>query len=415
MSSANNRRVVITGVGMVTPIGVGRDATWAAARAGTSGTGRPTLVAGPETPIQVVGEVKDFVAASFIPKKLVVRTDRNTHFAFASGIEALADANLDLEGEDKRRVGIVMSSNYGGLSYYLDNLVRLHQKGPSFVSAYMAIAWIPSAPVGQLSIFYGISGYTKTIVNDAAGGTDAIGVAYRAIKRDDADLIIAGGFEAALAEAAVAGLAKFADICQDAPDPARAFRPFNSERNGIVIAEGGAVVILEEYERARARGAPIYGEITGFAQTSDAVDIHHFATDGVQYARAMRLALEQGFIAPADVSYLHADGRGTEVGDRAEAAAIHRLFGEQATAVPVTAPKSMFGNSLAGAGPIDVALSALALRDGVIPPTINIDRQDPQCALDVVTTARETTVNAVLLGSRGTGGVNAGLALRRVD
>lgn len=415
MSSANNRRVVITGVGMITPIGIGREATWDAARAGTSGTGRPTLVANPDTPVRVVGEVKDFVAGSFIPKKLVVRTDRNTHFAFASGIEALSDAKLDLETEDKRRVGIVMSSNYGGLSYYLDNLVRLHQKGPSFVSAYMAIAWIPSAPVGQLSIFYGISGYTKTIVNDAAGGTDAIGVAYRAIKRDDADLIIAGGFEAALAEAAIAGLATFPDICRDAPDPAKAFRPFNSERNGIVVAEGGAVVILEEYERAKARGAPIYGEIVGFAQTSDAVDIHHFATDGVQYARAMRLALEQGGIAPADVSYLHADGRGTAAGDRAEAAAVRLLFGEGGASVPVTAPKSMYGNTLAGAGPIDVALAALALRDGVIPPTINIDRQDPECAIELVTTARETAVNAVVLGSRGTGGVNAGLALKQLD
>lgn len=411
-----NRRVVITGLGMVTPIGVGRAASWAAAREGRSGTGRPTLVQNPDLPVQVVGEVKEFEPTDFIAKKLVVRTDRNTHFAFASTIEALADAGIDPEQEDKRRVGIVMSSNYGGLSYYLDNLVRLHQKGPSFVSAYMAIAWIPSAPVGQLSIFYGISGYTKTIVNDAAGGVDAIGVAYRAIKRDDADVIIAGGFEAALAEAAIAGLATFPDVCQDAPNPAKAFRPYNRQRHGIVIGEGGAVVILEEYERARARGAPIYGEVVGFAQTADAVDLHHFASDGVQYARALRLALEQGGLTPSGVSYVHADGRGTEEGDRAEARALHRLFGERAATVPVTAPKSMLGNTLAGAGPIDVTFAALALRDGLIPPTINLDEPDPECALNVVAgTAAPAPVETVLLGARGTSGVNAALALRKVD
>jgi 3-oxoacyl-[acyl-carrier-protein] synthase II len=406
--------VAVTGIGVVTPIGVGQEGFWAAAREGRSGAGRPTLVDHPDLPVKVVGEVKDFDATNWLKAKIAVRTDRNTHFSFAACAEALEDAGLDLEQEDSERVGLVMSSNYGGLSYFLDNLVRLHQQGPSFVSAYMAIAWIPSAPVGQLSIKYKIHGYAKTIVNDAAGGTDAIGAAYRAVRRGDADVIIAGGFEAAIAEAAIAGLAAFEEICHDAPDPASAFRPFNAERPGIVVGEGGGIVILEEMERAQARGAKIYGEVVGFAQTSDAVDIKAFDPEGTQYARALSDALAQGGLSGADVDYVNADGRGTEPGDRSEAKALGRVLGDRVEAVPVSAPKSMTGNLLAGAGPVDVAFALLAMRDGVIAPTINLENQDPECRLDVVNGApREAAIDVALVGSRGTTGVNAALALRR--
>ncbi len=410
-----DRRVVLTGFGVVAPIGIGKDAFWAAAQAGQSGVGRPTLIENPDLPVQVVGEVKGFDPLVAMTKKLVVRTDRNTQFAFVACKEALEDAALDLEIEDKARVGIVLGSNYGGLSYYLDNLVRLHQKGPSFVSAYMAIAWIPSAPVGQLSIFYGTTGYSKTIINDATSGTDAIGVAYRAIRHDEADVILCGGFEAAIAEAAIAGLATFPDVCRDAADPATAFRPFNAERNGVVIGEGGAIFVLEELERAQARGAQIYAEVVGFAQTSDAYDLHHFEPSGEQYARAMRLALGVGGLTAEDVSYINADGRATPEGDRTEALAIRTLLGARAATVPVSAPKSMIGNSLAGAGAVDVAFAALALRDNIIPPTINVARQDPECDIQLVTTARhDTPVDVALIVSRGTGGSNSALVLRRM-
>lgn len=410
-----DRRVAITGVGVVTPIGVGKQAFWAAAQAGSSGTGRPTLDERTDLPVRVVGEVKDFNARDYLPNPIAVRSDRNTHFAFAACAEALAEAGIDPKDEDGARVGIVMASNYGGLSAFLDNLVTLHQQGPSFVSAYMAIAWIPSAPVGQLSILHGIRGYAKTIVNDSAGGTDAIGAAYRAIRHDEADVIIAGGFEAALAEAAMAGIATFSEICKDAPDPTTAFRPFDVERNGIVIAEGGAIVVLEELERARARGAPIYGEIVGFGQTSDAVDIHHFASDGVQYARAMTLALERAGLTADDVDYVNADGRATAEGDRSEATALRRVFGERLDGLVVSAPKSMVGNSLAGAGPIDLAFTLLAMRDGAIAPTVNLEQQDPECGLPLVTGGpREAVVDVALVGSRGTTGVNAALAVSRL-
>jgi 3-oxoacyl-[acyl-carrier-protein] synthase II len=266
-----------------------------------------------------------------------------------------------------------------------------------------------------LSIFYGTTGYSKTIVNDATGGTDAIGVAYRAIRTGDADVILTGGFEAALAEAAIAGLSTFPEVCRDADDPASAFRPFNADRNGIVIGEGGALFVLEEYERAKARGAQIYAEVVGFAQTTDAFDIHGFEPTGEQYARAMRLALGVGGLTPDAVSYINADGRATEEGDRTEARAIRALLGARADDVPVSAPKSMTGNSLAGSGAIDVAFATLALRDGIIPPTINVAQQDPECDINLVTTARgDVPIEVAIIGTRGTGGTNSALVLRRV-
>jgi 3-oxoacyl-[acyl-carrier-protein] synthase II len=409
------RRVGITGIGLVTSLGVGRDENWKKARAGESGLGRPTASHDPNLPVQVVGEV-EFQPTDFISKKLMVRSDRNTHFAFAACIEALADAVIDPEQEDKTRVGLVLASNYGGLSYYLENLTRLHQRGPSFVSAYMAVAWIPSAPVGQLSIFYGFTGYSKTLINDSAGGLDAIGAAYAAVRRGDSDVIVAGGFEAALADAAVVCLGTFDEICKDAPDPATAYRPFDSERYGVVIAEGGAIVILEELERARARGAPVYAEVTGFAQTSDAVDLKRFAPDGEQYARAMRLALEQSGVTGDQVDYVSADGRATLEGDRSEAKAIHRSLNEHGAAVAVSAPKAMTGNTLAGAGAIDTAFTALAIREEMIPPTINIDEQDPELGLRIVANeAEQAQIRTALVLARGTGGVNSALVLGRPD
>ena len=415
-AASGGRRVAITGIGLVTPIGIGAEATWANALAGTSGLGRPSDRHDPNLPVRVVGEVRDFEATDFITKKLMVRSDRNTHFAFAACQEALADAGIDPEQVDKTQVGLVFASNYGGLSYYLDNLERLHQKGPSFVSAYMATAWIPSASVGQLSILYGFTGYSKTLINDSAGGLDAVGAGYAAIRRGDSDIIIAGGFEAALADAAMVCLASYGDICRDSDDPATAYRPFDSDRRGIVVAEGGAIVLLESLERAQSRGAHIYAEVTGFAQTSDAVHLQRFADDGVQYARAMRLALGQGGVDPGDVDYVSADGRAIEAADRSEARAIQLGLDGRGAEVPVSAPKSMSGNTLAGAGTIDTAYAALALRDGAIPPTINIDEQDPELGLNIVANEPlRTELTTALVLARGTGGVNSALVLRRTD
>jgi 3-oxoacyl-(acyl-carrier-protein) synthase len=243
-----------------------------------------------------------------------------------------------------------------------------------------------------------------------------IGAGYAAIRRGDSDIIVAGGFEAALADAAMVCLASYGDICRDADDPASAYRPFDSERRGIVVAEGGAIVLLEELESARSRGAHIYAEVCGFAQTSDAVHLQRFADDGEQYARAMRLALGQAGADPADVGYVSADGRAIEDADRAEARAIRLALDGRGAEVPVSAPKSMSGNTLAGAGTIDTAYAALALRDGAIPPTISIDAQDPELGLNIVANEPlRTELDTALVLARGTGGVNSALVLRRLD
>lgn len=409
-----DRRVVITGVGMVTPIGIGRDAHWAAAQAGRSGVGRPTQLEHPDLPVRVVGEVKGFVPTDFMTKKLVVRTDRNAQFTFAAAGEAIADAGLDMANEDKERLGIVLAANYGGVNYCLNNLVRLHQKGPSFVSAYMAIAWIPSAPAGQLSIFLGASGYTKTVVNDMAGGTDAVGEAFRAVRCGEADLLVAGGFEAALSETSMAWLTTFRDVCRDADDPTAAYRPFDTGRDGLVVGEGGAALIIEELSRAQARGATIYAEIVGHGQTSDGVSLRHGAEDGVQYARAMKVALDMAGLTADAIDYVNADGRATARGDRAEAAALRRVFGARIASLPVSVPKTLYGNTWAAAGAIEVASTALSLRYGIIPPTINVEQQDPACDLHLVTgAARVGALRAALVAARGTSGVNSTLVLQQ--
>jgi 3-oxoacyl-(acyl-carrier-protein) synthase len=411
------RAVAITGLGLATPIGVGQTAFWGAAKEGRSGTGRITLVDDPNLTMKVAGELSDFDATAYMHRKLVVRTDRNTQFAFASCAEALQDSGLDPAQEDKSRMGIVLGANYGGAAYCVDNLHRLHQKGPSFVSAYMAIAWIPSAPVGQLSIFYGTSGYSKTIINDSNSGIDAIGASYRAIARGEADVIITGGFDSPMADAPLEALATFPDLCKDAPNPERAYRPFDTGRAGTVIAEGGGILVLEEMQRARERGARVYGQIVGFAQTSDVYDMHGVAPDGVQYARCMTIALQKAGLSPDEVSTVVADGRATCEGDRGEATALRAVFGQRAeTSLPISAPKSMTGNAFAGAGPIDAAFALLAMHDGVIAPTINLEHQDPACGICLVTEpGHQATVDVALVASRGTAGVNSALVVRRAD
>lgn len=298
---------------------------------------------------------------------------------------------------------------YNGIDF-LDNLGASTRRGPLCQRLHGDRLY----PFG--ADFHNVAGYTKTIINDAAGGSGAIGAAYRTIKRGDADLILTSGFEAALAEASLAAMNMYADICKDAPDPTTAQRPFNTERNGMVIAEGGGIVIVEDYSRAKARGARVYAEVVGYGQTSDAVDLHHFATDGVQYARAMMQALDRAGLSPNDVDYVNADGRGVEAADRAGATALGRVFGERIDSVPVSAPRSMTGNPLAGAGPIDLAFIVLAIRDSILPPTINLIEQDPACRLNLVTKlGRSANVDVALLCSRGATGVNAALALRKVQ
>lgn len=413
---AQHRRVAITGLGIIAPNGIGLEAFWQATSSGRSGITPLTDTHPLQTQHHwVAGIVKDFSAEAFLGRKLAQRTDRMTHLALAAIQEAISDAKLDLAEEDPRRVGAVIANTMGGVDYVLKQLAIMYSRGPRFVSAYTAIAWLNVANVGQTAIRYGIQGYCKTPVNDASGGLDAQGMAYRAIQRGAADVIIAGGCEAFIQPIVLQVLAR-QGVCYTSNDP-QGYRPFDRQAAGMILAEGAGMCILEEYEHAQQRGATIYGEITGYSQTNDAHGLHGPSSDGTRYARAIRLAMQEGQTQPADIAYISLDGRAQRCSDQGEAAALRALFGDQLPKLPVSIPRTQFGHSYAAAGAIDTITALLSLKHSLIPPTINCDQPDPDYSdLDIVRThprKMDRTDGAVLLGARGIGGANSALVVRR--
>lgn len=421
MHNHTQRRVVVTGLGVVAPNGIGKEAFWHATSRGISGITR--LPHHESAPVRVAGAVNAFVAEDYIERKLVNRSDRMTHFALAAIQEALSDARLTLQEENSRRVGAVIANTLGGVGYVLRQLHVLYTKGPRFVSAYTAIAWLNVANVGQTAIRYGIQGYCKTPVNDTVGGLDALGMASNAIRRGLADVIIAGGCEAFLSPIVLQVMAH-RGLCAPGDDPT-AYRPFDRRAAGLILAEGAGMCILEDYEHARRRGATIYGEIVGYGQSNDAHGLHAPPSDGTRYARALSLALQEGQLQPHDLAYLSLDGRALPASDEGEAAALRLAFADDGARIPASVPRTMIGHSYAAAGALDAITALLALKHGLIPPTINCQEPDPRYALNLVReTARPVPQSAqpgapgdpqaVLLGGRGVGGMNVALAIKRM-
>ena len=405
---------MVTGLGVVAPNGLGKETFWKATRMGFSGVKPLQRFPATDFPLRVAGEITNFVVEDVLPRKLANRSDRMTHFALAAIQEALADARLDMEQEDAQRVGAVIANTVGGATYAVNEIAALHQRGPRAVSAYTAIAWLQVANVGQTSIRYGIQGYCKTPVNDTVGGLDALGMAYSAMRRGAADVIIAGGCEALLDPVIMLALARHG-FCAPGDDPG-AYRPFDRRAAGLVLAEGAGICILEEYEHARQRGAPMYGEIIGYGQTNDAHGLASPPANGAQYARAMRRAMQEGAISPDEIGYVSLDGRAVPSSDAGEAEALRLTFGADLERLPVSVPRTMIGHSYAAAGALDAITALLALQHGVIPPTINCDELDPRYGLDLVRDeARPFTRPVVLLGGRGVGGANVVVALRSVS
>lgn len=414
MAAPLRRRVVVTGLGVVAPTGVGIERFWRATRAGALGVGPITRFPVGELPVQVAGEVSDFAVEQVMDRKLARRTDRVTHLAFAAIQEALADARLALEEEDTRRVGAVIASAQGGIAYVMEQIAAVYTHGPRAMSAYSAVAWLQVANVGQASIRLGLQGYCKTPVNDTASGLDAFAIASGAIARGAADVLITGGAEAPLHPYFLAVQAHKGH-CATGDDP-HAYRPFDERAAGFTLAEGAGVCILEAYEHARRRGAHIYGEVVGFGQTSDARGLRPPSADGRQYARALRQALQEreADVTTGDIAYISLDGRATPESDAGEAAALRALFGADLERLPVSVPRTMTGHSYAAAGALDVITALLALQHGLIPPTINCERLDARYGLDLVRDEpRPHSRPLALLGGRGVGGANTALALRR--
>ena len=409
------RRVVVTGLGLVTPLGTGVEKTWKALCAGESGIGRITRFDPTGYDAQIAGEVKDFDPAQFIEKKEIKKMDTFIHYAVGGSQLAVDDAKLKVAPEEATRVGVYIGSGIGGLGSIEHYHDVLREKGPGRVSPFFIPMTIINLASGQVAIRVGAKGPNSCAVTACATGNHCIGDAYRLIQRDDADVMIAGGAEAAITPLGVAGFASAKALSFRNDDPTKASRPFDKDRDGFVLGEGAGVVVLEELEHARARDARIYAEVIGYAMNSDAYHITAPPEEGEGAVRCMEMALKDAGVAKTDIGYINAHGTST-MADAIETKAIKHVFGEQAYRIPVSSTKSMTGHLLGAAGGIEAVFSILALHHGMLPPTINLDHPDPACDLDYVpNTARPVQTQVVLSNSFGFGGVNACLLFRRCD
>ncbi|AKX96350.1 beta-ketoacyl-ACP synthase II [Neomoorella thermoacetica] len=409
------KRVVITGLAAISPVGTGKDKFWRALVAGQSGIGPITRFDAAAMPVRFAGEVKDFDAGLFFDRKEARRMDRFAQYAVAGARMAVEDAALDLDKENRDRVGVIFATGIGGMETFEEQTRVLLERGPNRVSPFFVPMMIANMAAGQISINLGTRGVNFTVVNACASGTNAVGEAFRALQRGDADVVITGGSEASVTPLAVAGFAALKALSVRNDDPTRASRPFDRGRDGFVLGEGAGVLVLETLEHARARGARIYAEVAGYGCTADAYHITAPAPDGSAASRAMALALEDAGLKPGDVDYINAHGTSTELNDRQETLAIKNLFGADAYRVAISSTKSMIGHLLGAAGAIELVATALTIATGVIPPTINYEEPDPECDLDYVpNVARERQVAVAMSNSFGFGGHNAAIVLRKL-
>jgi 3-oxoacyl-[acyl-carrier-protein] synthase II len=411
-----SERIVITGLGAITPLGLTVKETWEGLVAGRSGIGPVTQFDASSFPTRIAGEVKGFDPKQYINFKEARRMARCSQLAIATAQEALADAGLSLPFAAEERVGVLLGSTMGGLGQFEQGLRTLWEKGLSRVSPFAAASGVPNMPAHHISWAFQARGYNSTVSVACASGTQAVGEAAEVIRRGAADVIISGGVESMICEASFAGFAAMRAISTRNEEPEKACRPFEAHRDGFVIAEGCALLILEGLEQALERGARIYAEILGYGCSSDAYHMAAPDPEGAGPVLAMRWALEDAGIGIADIDYINAHGPGTPAGDAAETRAIKTLFGERAYQVPTSSTKSMIGHALGGAGAIEAMACTLTIRDNVIHPTINYETPDPECDLDYVpNVARSTQVNITLSNSFGLGGQNACLVLSQFN
>lgn len=410
-----NRRVVVTGIGLVTPLGVGNETTWGGICEGRSGIRPIKSFDASELKTRFGGEVPEFDPAQFIPDlKEVRRSDPFVHFALAATKIALDDSGLEISEELSPRIGAFIGSGIGGLGTFYKNAVIMHEKGPSRVSPLFIPSMISNMAAGYVSIFFNAKGPNLCTSTACASGAHTIGEAMASIQRGHTDAMIAGGTEACVIPVAMAGFNSMRALSTRNDEPERASRPFDRERDGFVISEGAGVVILEELEFAKKRGARIYAEILGFGMSSDAYHITSPSVDGPVIS--MRTALKDAGLDREDIDYINAHGTSTPLNDANETRAIKEVFNSRAYEIPVSSTKSMTGHLLGAAGGIEAAFTVLGLYHGIIPPTINLDHPDPECDLDYVPyETREVPIKIALTNSFGFGGTNITLAFGRFD
>ncbi|WP_088033364.1 beta-ketoacyl-ACP synthase II [Evansella clarkii] len=409
------RRVVITGLGAVTPLGNSAKTTWERLINGESGINKLSKYEEADFPTKVAGEALEFDPAEFIDPKAARKMDRFTQFAVAASLMAVKDANLTIDESNAERTGVWIGSGIGGMETFEKQFRMYEKRGHRRVSPFFVPMMIPDMASGQVSITLGAKGVNSCTVTACASGANSIGDAFKVVQRGDADIMITGGAEAPITEMAFAGFSS-AKAMSTNPDPGNASRPFDKNRDGFVMGEGSGVLVIESLESAQKRGARIYAELAGYGATGDAHHITAPAPEGEGGGRAMKQALEDAGMRPEDITYLNAHGTSTEYNDKYETMAAKNVFGEHAYNLAISSTKSMTGHLLGAAGAVEALFSVKAIEEGIIPPTINYETPDPECDLDYVPNkARQQEVKAVMSNSLGFGGHNATLVFRKYE
>jgi 3-oxoacyl-[acyl-carrier-protein] synthase II len=415
--TGDRRRVVVTGMGAVTPVGLDVDSSWKAVLAGESGVGPISLFDASDQKVQFAAEVRDWDTSRYFDKKDARRLDRYSEFFLVVARGALAAAGLDYAEDDETaaKAGVMVGAGFGGMSSFIEDILVLTERGPGRVSPTGVPKMIPNMAAGLVSIEHNLTGPVSCVVTACSASANAIGDATEIIRRGAADVMVAGGAEACINSYGIATFAQARALSTRNDDPEGASRPFDAHRDGFVMGEGGAALVLESLEHARGRGADILAEITGYGMSADAYHITLPRPGGMGAARAMTAAVEDAGLGTGDIGYINAHGTSTEANDATETAAIRIALGEDADSTPVSSTKSMTGHVLGGAGAVEAVFSILALRDQILPPTINYETPDPECDLDYVPNeAREADIDHVMSNSFGFGGHNVALVLSRI-
>ncbi len=406
-------KVAITGLGIVAPSGIGRRQFWANIKAGRSFIKEITRFDASLYPSHIAGQIDELNKYSHVSERLLKKMDTFSHMALIASELALEDAGIDIKKEDPNLVGIFLGNAIGGWLYAETELRDMYIEGREGVSPYMASAWFPAAPQGQISIYYGIKGFSKTVVADRASSLEAIGYARKTLSKGKLNLILAGGMEAPVTPYALLCCNTYGGLSEDNAHPETAYRPFDRKRSGFVIGEGAGIMVMESVERAKKRNATIWAEVSGYGTSCDAVDRIQPDASGKELARAMRMALLDAKVAPGQIDYISLDGLAVEIWDKSEVNAIKEVFGASAKKIPVSCPKTMFGNLLGASGAVDLIITILAMEHNLIPPTLNLDDPDLNELNYIQQEAKEGKINKALIISRGRGGINSVLVVEK--
>jgi len=405
-------KIAVTGIGVVSPSGIGKRQFWANIKSGRSFIKKITRFDASAYPSHIAGQIDELEKYGFLSERLLKKIDAFSHMALIASELALQDAGIDIKREDQNLVGIFLGNAIGGWLYAETELRDMYIEGREGVSPYMASAWFPAAPQGQVSIYYGIKGFSKTVVADRASSLMAIGYARKVLAKNKLNMILAGGMEAPVTPYALLCCNTYGALSKNNANPEGAYRPFDKKRDGFVIGEGAGIVVMEGIERARDRGAKIQAYISGYATTCDGVDRINPAADSRELERAIKMALTDAGINADDIDYISLDGLAVDTWDDSEVAAIKNVFGARAKEIPVSCPKSMFGNLLGASGVLDLVTTILATEYNLVPPTINLD-EPAKNGLNYIRQAREYNISKALIISRGRGGINSALVVQK--